>query len=134
MATLERLKLRGADCIALPDCRWHLKVTISFHEQLFTGEVISHSEDNNFESMAVATVKAINYLLPSSVKLSLADAGQTYSHKTEMGIFIVVIKVTENNKDKYISGSNLVSLPIMHTPVKAVFSAVNRTLAKYLPD
>lgn len=134
MANLERLKLKNAQCITLPNNRWHLKVEIGFHEEIYTGEVISHSEENNFEGMAIATLKAITCILPQQLNMYLADAGQTYSHKTEMGVFIVIIQVVENTKSKYVSGSSLISLPIMHTPVKAVFNAINRTLTRYLPN
>jgi hypothetical protein len=134
MATLERLKLKQAQCIILPNDRWHLKVDVSFHNQVFTGELISYSEDNNFEAMAIATLKAVSCLLPEHVSMNLADAGQTYSYKTEMGIFIVVIQVVEGTTTKYVSGSSLISLPIMHAPVKAVFNAINRTLVRHLPS
>jgi hypothetical protein len=131
---LDRLKLKNAECLSLENNRWHLRVTISIYEEIHVGEAFSHSEEHNFEAMAIAALNAVAPLLPPSVSLTLADAGQTYSHKTEMGVFIVVIQLQENNRSKYISGSSLVSLPIMHTPVKAVFSAINRTLTKYLPE
>ncbi|MBI4854058.1 MAG: hypothetical protein HY819_19865 [Acidobacteria bacterium] len=134
MASFDRLKLKNAECISLGDNRWHLKVTVSIYDEIHVGEAISHSEDNNFEAMAVAALNAVSPLLPPTINLTLADAGQTYSHKTELGVFIVVIQLQENNRSKYISGSSLVALPIMHTPVKAVFSAINRTLTKYLPE
>ncbi len=134
MASLDRLKLKNAECISLGDNRWHLKVTISIYDELHVGEAISHSEENNFEAMAIAALNAVTHLLPPTITLTLADAGQTYSHKTELGIFLVVIQLQENNRSKYISGSSLVSLPIMHTPVKAVFNAINRTLTKFLPE
>lgn len=134
MASSDRLKLKNAECLSLPNNHWHLKVTISIYDELHIGEAISYSEEHNFEAMAIAALNAVTPLLPPTITLTLADAGQTYSHKTELGIFLVVIQVQENNRSKYISGSSLVSLPIMHTPVKAVFSAINRTLTKYLPD
>lgn len=132
--SLDRLKLKNAECLSLGDNRWHLKVTISIYDEIHIGEALSHSEDYNFEAMAIAALNAVSPLLPPTISFALADAGQTYSYRTELGVFIVVIQVQENNRSKYISGSSLVSLPIMHTPVKAVFSAINRTLTKYLPE
>jgi hypothetical protein len=134
MAQISRFALKHVECVHLQDGTWNLRVSIGLGEKIFIGEAISTTEECNFEAVALSTVISINKLLPGNVRVNLADAGQMYSSKASLSLFAVIIEIVENNNSSLVSGSSIVSIPMLHAPAKAVLNAVNRRLGRYLSN
>jgi hypothetical protein len=126
-----RFILRNVDTLELRDGRWQIQVTIALRHQLFTGKVLATSEAQQFEKTAEATVAALNQALETFVWLTLADYGQMFSQKVKLSLVAVIVEVKDHQHTKHVSGSSLVTFPLLHAPAKAVLNAVNRQLGKY---
>jgi hypothetical protein len=129
--TAIRFALRKVNTLELRDGRWQIQVTIALHQRLFTGQTIAASEAQQFESTAQATVIALNQALAPLAWINLADYGQMFSQKVKMSLVAVIVELKDDQHTNHISGSSLVTFPLLHAPAKAVLNAVNRRLGKY---
>src|SRR5262249_19122367 len=105
MADLSRLILKEVECTPQENGEWRLKVSVALQDRIFVGEAISANEEYQFEGVALATVEAINRLLPPQIKVSLADTGRLHSAKIDKTLFVVIVQFIESSKIVYMSGS-----------------------------
>lgn len=126
-----RFILKHVECLHQPEGHWWIRVSIALKDQICIGEAFSATEDCNFEAVSLATTIAINqFRLPMNIQL--IDYGQLHSSKSGLSVCAVIIQVIETNNSSHVSGSSMVSLPMLHAPSKAVLNAVNRLLGRYI--
>lgn len=107
-------------------------VELAFGEQRAVGHVRSSTKKAPEELMALATLHALQSLIPG-ISAQIHHVTRT-PYKEELEGVTVIIGVTKNSGEQLLTGSALIRESVQRAAINAVLHALNRLLTKMLPS